>query len=125
MSKKQPGYPSLQAVRRRAKELRWQMTPAEKKLWAQLSNKQLHGLKFRRQHPLHHFILDFYCRTQRLVVEVDGGAHSTQRDYDEAREEWLIQRGSSHISLPFCSPASSSTHWGTPANASMRMVLVV
>jgi len=68
------------------------MTPAEKKLWARLSNKQLHGLKFRRQHPLHHFILDFYCHAQRLVVEVDGGVHSAQREYDQAREKWLTQR---------------------------------
>ena len=69
------------------------MTPAETALWEGLQNKQLHGLKFRRQHPLHHFILDFYCHAHQLVVEVDGGIHQQQRDYDEARTEWLTQRG--------------------------------
>jgi very-short-patch-repair endonuclease len=91
MSKKQ--YPSPPAIQQQAKKLRWQMTPAETKLWDRLKNKQLHGLKFRRQHPLHHFILDFYCHAHRLVVEVDGGIHASQRDYDEARSEWLSQRG--------------------------------
>ena len=69
------------------------MTPAETKLWDRLQNKELHGLKFRRQHPLDRFILDFYCHAHSLVVEVDGGVHINQRDYDEARTEWLEQRG--------------------------------
>ena len=68
------------------------MTPAETALWERLKNKQLYGLKFRRQHPLHHFILDFYCHAHKLVIEVDGGIHQQQSDYDEARTEWLTQR---------------------------------
>lgn len=68
------------------------MTPAETVLWERLQNKQLHDLKFRRQHPVHHFILDFYCHAHQLVVEVDGGIHKTQQNYDEARTEWLAQR---------------------------------
>ena len=93
MKPKQPRYPSPPAIRQRAKELRWQMTPAELALWERLQNKQLCGLKFRRQHPLHHFILDFYCHAHQLVIEVDGGIHQQQRGYDESRTEWLTQRG--------------------------------
>ena len=93
MQPKRPKYHSPPAIRQRAKELRWQMTPAELALWDRLRNKQLCGLKFRRQHPLHHFILDFYCHAHQLVIEVDGGIHQQQRDYDESRTEWLTQRG--------------------------------
>ncbi len=92
MKPKRPRYPSPPAIRQRAKELRWPMTPAETALWERLKNKQLHGLKFRRQHPLHHFILDFYCHAHQLVIEVEGGIHQQQRDYDESRTEWLTQR---------------------------------
>jgi very-short-patch-repair endonuclease len=69
------------------------MTPAEAALWERLKKKRLHGLKFRRQHPLHHFILDFYCHAHQLVVEADGGIHHRQQEYDAARTEWLTQRG--------------------------------
>ena len=93
MPNSKPQYPSPPEVRRRARELRQPLTPAEAALWARLRNKQLHGLKFRRQHPLHHFILDFYCHAHRLVVEIDGGIHATQKSYDQARTEWLEQRG--------------------------------
>ena len=92
MNQKRPTYHSPPAVRQRAKELRWPMTPAETALWERLKNKQLHGLKFRRQHPLHHFILDFYCHAHQLVIEIDGSIHQQQSDYDEARTEWLTQR---------------------------------
>lgn len=93
MKPKRPKYYSPPAVRQRAKELRWPLTPAEAALWERLKNKQLYGLKFRRQHPLHHFILDFYCHAHQLVVEVDGPVHEQQRDYDESRTEWLTDRG--------------------------------
>jgi len=78
MTQKRPKYHSPKTVRQRAKELRWPMTPAETVLWERLKKKQLHGLKFRRQHPLHHFILDFYCHAQQVVVEADGGIHRQQ-----------------------------------------------
>ena len=92
MKPKRPKYHSPPAIRQRAKELRWPMTPAETALWERLKGKQLHGLKFRRQHPLHHFILDFYCHAHRLIIEIDGGIHQQQKDYDESRTEWLTQR---------------------------------
>jgi very-short-patch-repair endonuclease len=80
-------------IRRRAKELRKQATPAEKILWEQLRNRQLHGLKFRRQHPIGNFIVDFYCPAQRLVVEIDGDLHRYQETEDQARKDLLEEKG--------------------------------
>ena len=54
-----------------AGQLRRDETKAEKLLWSKLRNKQL-GVKFRRQHPLYSYIVDFYCHSHRLVIEVDG-----------------------------------------------------
>jgi very-short-patch-repair endonuclease len=75
----------------RARELRRPMTPQEAKLWQCLRRKQLYGIKFRRQHPMGRFILDFFCYQHRLVIEIDGGFHAEpeQQRYDEARTEWL------------------------------------
>ncbi len=73
-----------------AKALRRQMTPAEKLLWSHLRRNQL-GYHFRRQQIVAGFIADFYCDAARLVVEVDGGVHEQQTDYDESREELLTQ----------------------------------
>ena len=83
------------AILTRAKELRRPLTPQEHKLWQRLRAKQLCGLKFRRQHPLDRFILDFFCAEHRLVIEIDGSghAHPDQHAYDQARTEWLEQRG--------------------------------
>ena len=80
-------------VRRRAKELRKQATPAEKILWEQLRNRRLKGLKFRRQHPLGTYIVDFYCPAQRLVVEIDGDIHRYQEAEDQARDDFLEEMG--------------------------------
>ena len=79
----------------RAKELRRPMTPAEAKLWQHLRAKRLYGLKFRRQHPVFRFILDFFCYQHKLVIEIDGHSHANpeQKAYDQARTEWLEQRG--------------------------------
>ena len=71
-----------------AKALRRQMTPAEKLLWRRLRRNQL-GYHFRRQQVIAGFIADFYCDTARLVVEVDGGVHEQQADYDESRNDLL------------------------------------
>jgi very-short-patch-repair endonuclease len=83
------------AILSRAGELRRPMTPQEIKLWQRLRKKQLYGLKFRRQHPIFRFILDFLCFRHKLVVEIDGAGHvePDQQAYDEARTEWLEQRG--------------------------------
>jgi very-short-patch-repair endonuclease len=82
-------YPPILA---RARELRQPQTPAESKLWARLRNSQL-GFKFRRQHPIDRFIVDFYCAACRLVVEIDGDSHAQQIEYDAARTDWLNERG--------------------------------
>lgn len=79
----------------RAGELRQPLTPLEAKLWACLRGKQLYGLKFRRQHPIYRFILDFFCYRHNLVIEIDGDSHADpdQQTYDQARTEWLEERG--------------------------------
>jgi very-short-patch-repair endonuclease len=73
------------------RELRQEATDAEKLLWAELRNRKLKGLKFRRQHPLDKFIVDFYCNEKNLVVELDGGVHDEKinKDYDDARTVML------------------------------------
>jgi len=73
------------------RELRQESTEAEKLLWAGLRNRKLNGLKFRRQHPLDKFIVDFYCNEKKLVVELDGGVHdeTINKEYDEARTAML------------------------------------
>ena len=69
------------------RELRQSSTKAEKILWEYLKNKNLDGLKFRRQHPVDKFIADFYCHEKKLVVELDGAVHDDKMNaqYDEAR----------------------------------------
>jgi very-short-patch-repair endonuclease len=64
--------PELKEVR---KKLRNQATPAEAALWKLLSGKKCGGLKFRRQHSVGPYILDFYCPEAKLAIEVDGNAH--------------------------------------------------
>ena len=78
-----------------AKELRKDMTDAEKQLWQKLRKRQLQGFKFRRQHPLLQFVADFYCHEAKLVIEVDGGYHQTeeQKELDEGRTHELEQAG--------------------------------
>ena len=80
--------PQLKSVR---KELRNESTPAEKKLWGALLHSRLEGYKFRRQHSVGHFILDFYCPSQRLALEVDGDSHFTDdaMAYDKERTAFL------------------------------------
>jgi very-short-patch-repair endonuclease len=79
--------------RSRAKELRSNPTDAERILWQHLRLRPLGGYKFRRQQPLGPSIVDFVCLEKRLVIEVDGGQHNTQRSYDEQRDAWLEQQG--------------------------------
>lgn len=76
-----------------ARKLRELQTPAEQKLWSVLCNRQVDGLKFRRQHPMGKFIVDFYCGSNRLVIEVDGGGHLDQEEYDAERTAWLEGQG--------------------------------
>ena len=79
----------------RARELRDNPTPAERYAWTLLRNRRILGLKFRRQHVLHGFIVDFYCSSEWIVIELDGDVHDTQvqRDYDQARTGFLEGAG--------------------------------
>lgn len=78
-----------------ARSLRKEATSAEQILWSVLRNKQVAGLKFRRQHPIGQVILDFYCVEKRLAVEVDGPIHLNpqQAAHDEDRTDYLTQHG--------------------------------
>jgi len=77
----------------RAKLLRSVPTDAERKLWSILRRKQIGGHRFRRQHPLGRYIVDFVCLDRRFVVEVDGGQHAAARAEDAKRTAWLESRG--------------------------------
>ena len=76
----------------RAKELRREMTPAEKLLWQEIRANKL-GVRFRRQQVIQGFIVDFYCHQAGLVVEVDGDIHDLQKEEDERREKVLSALG--------------------------------
>ena len=78
-----------------AKQMRKDPTKAEEILWHRLKNKQLAGLKFRRQHPIDRFIADFYCHERKLVIELDGSIHGQveQKDLDTGRTETLNEFG--------------------------------
>jgi len=82
-------------VFRKAHDLRHPMTDAEKLLWDKIRNRKLQGLKFRRQHPIHYYIADFYCHEKRLIVEVDGGIHLDEavKEHDENRTAELDRLG--------------------------------
>ncbi len=69
------------------------MTPAEEVLWRALSGRKANGLRFRAQHPVGRFILDFYCPSEKLVVEVDGDIHDLMPEYDLERSRVLATYG--------------------------------
>jgi very-short-patch-repair endonuclease len=77
----------------RASELRQRATPSEERLWAALSGRKQMGRKFRRQVPIGGFIVDFYCSEERLVIEVDGLIHTSQREADSLRQQALEEMG--------------------------------
>jgi very-short-patch-repair endonuclease len=76
----------------RARRLRRDATDAELKLWNRLRARTINGFKFVRQEPIGPFFVDFICREQRLIIEVDGGQHATDKR-DAIREQWLVDRG--------------------------------
>ncbi len=77
----------------RAREMRRNPTQAEDALWKVLRKKNLDGYKFRKQHPMGNYIVDFYCPEKKLVIEVDGGQHSEQEEQDAERSRYLESRG--------------------------------
>src|SRR4030042_141487 len=83
------------ALKQRRRELRRNQTDAERALWAKVRNKQFFGMRFFRQYSIGPYILDFYCPTVKLAVELDGGQHnqSDNREYDAVRSEYLKAQG--------------------------------
>ena len=80
-------------VKHRARELRRKMTDVEKLLWRCLRNRQLGGYKFRRQHPIGPFFVDFVCLEKKLVIELDGSQHAKSLAKDIKRSDYLRERG--------------------------------
>jgi very-short-patch-repair endonuclease len=77
---------------RLATELRRNTTDAERRLWAALRDRRLEGYKFRRQHPIGRFVVDFACTKHHLVIEADGGQHDESLS-DARRTAWLENQG--------------------------------
>lgn len=77
----------------RARHLRNNSTKAEIILWNQLKQKKMHGMDFDRQRPILNYIVDFYCKDLQLAIEVDGGIHDHQVDYDRKRQFQLEEVG--------------------------------
>ena len=80
-------------LRTYAHKLRLQPSKAEQVLWYHLRQRQIKGFKFRRQHPIGQFIVDFVCLPKKLIIEVDGGQHATRTIYDFNRTRWLESQG--------------------------------
>jgi len=76
-----------------AKSLRKTMTDAERNLWYHLRAHRFYGLKFKRQYPIGPYIVDFVCIEHALIIELDGGQHAVQINYDAKRDNFLRQQG--------------------------------
>lgn len=78
------------------------MNRAETLLWAELRANRLDGLHMRRQHPTGSYVLDFFCASVKLAIEVDGGAHDMpgRRERDADRDQWLRERGIRTLRVP-------------------------
>ena len=77
----------------RAKKLHRNMTPAEHKLWSVLRAHQVENVHFRNQHAVGNYIVDFCSPRKKLIIELDGGQHLEQEEYDKQRTEFLQSRG--------------------------------
>jgi len=85
-----------------SRRLRREMTPPEVLLWVRLRALRPQGVRFRRQHPVGPYVLDFYCAEVRLAVEVDGFVHLTddRPERDERRDAWLAAQGIHVLRIP-------------------------
>jgi very-short-patch-repair endonuclease len=84
--------PRNQTLKKHSRQLRKDMTDVERKLWYYLRRNQL-GVKFRRQYPIGKYIVDFVCLEKHLVIELDGGQHALQTDYDKERDAFFVSEG--------------------------------
>ena len=80
----------------RARQMRKEPTNAEALLWTRLRKRQLDRLKFRRQHIIQYFIVDFYCPWVKLAIEIDGPVHDLQEEYDQERKK-IIQESECQV----------------------------
>jgi very-short-patch-repair endonuclease len=85
-----------------ARDMRKSPTPYERRLWTWLRDHRFGEYKFRRQHPLGQYILDFYCVELKLAIEVDGKQHEEvwMADYEDARTRFLNRRGIEVLRIP-------------------------
>jgi very-short-patch-repair endonuclease len=86
---------NLEWLQARRRHLRANLTPAEARLWKYLKISQLSGRKFRRQHSTGRYVLDFYCPSEKLAIELDGAAHDCDfaQRHDRMRDEFLKNAG--------------------------------
>ena len=89
-----------EGIRSPPRLLRKLPTRSECLLWEGLRGRRLDGRKFRRQHPVGRFVLDFYCPAEKLAIEVDGSTHDSSVKADEERQEILESLGIAFIRLP-------------------------
>jgi very-short-patch-repair endonuclease len=82
-------------LKQRRQRLRNAATPAERALWSMLRKRQLGGRKFRRQHGIGPYIVDFYCPAEQLIIELDGAVHDdpARHEYDDERQHFLAEKG--------------------------------
>jgi very-short-patch-repair endonuclease len=87
--------PYSKSLKEYSRKLRRNMTDAEKLLWSKLRGRQLKGFQFNRQKPIGNYIVDFYCRKAKLVIEVDGSQHYQHdgREKDKVRDAYMSQLG--------------------------------
>ena len=83
----------MDIIRSYAKQLRRELTKEERRLWYLLRSRRFADFKFRRQHPVGNYILDFACCKTHLAIELDGGQHDENQEYDLQRSRWLNQKG--------------------------------
>ena len=81
--------PYRKDLKEKARKLRNNATPGEKRLWKHISRKQIHGYDFDRQKPIDRFIVDFYCKDLKLAIELDGQSHDFKVEYDLIRQKRL------------------------------------
>ena len=93
MSEKKLSKETRAGLISRARQMRTSPTPAEAQLWQFLRKQQLGGYKFRRQHRIGAYIVDFYCPQAKLVIELDGEIHNDQKEYDQKRQDDLQALG--------------------------------
>ena len=92
--------PESHARAQRARSLRRELLPPERLLWRKLRNRQLAGLKFRRQYPHGNYTLDFYYEQIKLAIEIDGRSHEARQNTDAKRDAFMSREGIQTLRIP-------------------------